>query len=50
MKKIVTVSTLALLLAGCNPGDQQADDTPKTDQNSAATTPSKDETKKEDTA
>jgi len=50
MKKIVTVSTLALLLAGCNPGDQQADDTTKTEQKSDETTQSKDETKKEDTA
>ncbi|WP_214860730.1 D-alanyl-D-alanine carboxypeptidase family protein [Exiguobacterium sp. s161] len=50
MKKIVTVSTLALLLAGCNPGDQQADDTTKTEQKSDETKQSKDETKKEDTA
>lgn len=50
MKKIVTVSTLALLLAGCNPGDQQADDTTKTEQKSDETTQSNDETKKEDTA
>ncbi|WP_214729535.1 M15 family metallopeptidase [Exiguobacterium sp. s168] len=50
MKKIVTVSTLALLLAGCNPGDQQADDTTKTEQKSDETKQSNDETKKEDTA
>ncbi|WP_214804496.1 M15 family metallopeptidase [Exiguobacterium sp. s46] len=50
MKKIVTVSTLALLLAGCNPGDQQADDTTKTEQKSDETKQSNEETKKEDTA
>jgi len=50
MKKIVTVSTLALLLAGCNPGDQQADDTTKTEQKSDETKQSNDEVKKEDTA
>ncbi len=50
MKKIVTFSTLALLLAGCNPGDQQADDTTKTEQKSDETKQSNDETKKEDTA
>ncbi|MDX1260830.1 M15 family metallopeptidase [Exiguobacterium sp. K1] len=32
MKKIVAVSTLALLLAGCNPGDQEAQDNSKTEQ------------------
>lgn len=32
MKKIVAVSTLALLLAGCNPGDQEAEDNSKTEQ------------------
>ncbi len=50
MKKIVTVSTLALLLAGCNPGDQQADDTTKTEQKSDETKQSNEQTKKEDTA
>ncbi|MGI1805289.1 D-alanyl-D-alanine carboxypeptidase family protein [Exiguobacterium sp. TDN 0502] len=50
MKKIVTVSTLALLLAGCNPGDQQADDTTKTEQKSDETSKSDEQTKNEDTA
>ncbi|WP_214893658.1 M15 family metallopeptidase [Exiguobacterium sp. H66] len=31
MKKIVAVSTLALLLAGCNPGEQGAEDATKTE-------------------
>ncbi|MGX8176974.1 M15 family metallopeptidase [Exiguobacterium artemiae] len=32
MKKIVAVSTLALLLAGCNPGDQEAEKDTKTEE------------------